>query len=109
VRKDASGKTWLDVIGLKPHKRLAIPLAGSAPISGTIRLILRGRSARGGRLEIHHAVTEAQACVTRPCGLRVIGADKGYTEAFIDSDGDRHGTGLGALLTAKSDSNKVRY
>jgi hypothetical protein len=98
-----------DVIGLKRRKRLAIPLAGRAPISGTIRLILRGQNACGGRLEIHHAVPEAQACVTRPCGLRVIGADKGYTEAFTDSDGDRHGTGLGALLTAKSDSNKVRY
>jgi hypothetical protein len=48
VRNDASGKTWLDVIGLKRHKRLAIPLAGSAPISSTIRLILRGRSAPEG-------------------------------------------------------------
>jgi len=68
VHKDAGGKTWLDVTGLTPHKRLAIPLASSAPISGTIRLALhghnargkgRGQSARGGKLEIHHAVPEA--------------------------------------------------
>jgi hypothetical protein len=118
VRKDTSGKRWLDVIGLTPHKRLAIPLARTAPISGTVRLILRGRNARGkgrgqdargGRLEIHHAVPEAKACVTRPCGLRPIGADKGYTEVFTDSDGDRHGLELGVLLTAKSNANKVRY
>jgi hypothetical protein len=118
VRKDASGKTWLDVIGLTPKNRLAIPLASTAPISGTIRLILcgrnaqgkgRGQSARGGKLEIHYAVPEAKACVTRPCGARTLGADKGYTEVFIDSDGDRHGLGLGAILTAKSDANKIRY
>jgi hypothetical protein len=118
VRKDANGKTWLDVIGLTPKKRLAIPLASTAPMTGTIRLILRGRnasgkgrgqSARGGKLEIHHTVSEAKACVTRPCGTRTLGADKGYTEVFTDSDGDRHGLGLGAMLTAKSDANKVRY
>jgi IS605 OrfB family transposase len=117
VRKDG-GKTWLDVIGLTPHKRLAIPLASTAPITGTIRLILRGRNAsgkgrgqeaRGGKLEIHYAVPEAKACVTRPCGTRTLGADKGYTEVFTDSDGDRHGLELGKLLTAKSDANKVRY
>jgi IS605 OrfB family transposase len=117
VRKDG-GKMWLDVIGLTPHKRLAIPLASTAPITGTIRLILcgrnaqgkgRGQSARGGKLEIHHTVPEATACVTRPCGLREIGADKGYTEVFTDSDGERHGLELGKLLTAKSDANKVRY
>jgi hypothetical protein len=66
-------------------------------------------NARGGRLEIDHAVPEASASVTRPCGLRVIGADKGYTEAFTDSDGERHAIGFGALLTAKSDANKVCY
>jgi hypothetical protein len=122
VRKDAGGRTWLDVIGLTPKKRLAIPLASRVPISGTIRLILRGgcnarhargqdhgQDARGGRLDIHHAVPEAKACVTRPCGLRALGADKGYTEVFTDSDGERHGLGLGALLTAKSDANRVRY
>jgi hypothetical protein len=118
VRTDANGKTWLDVIGLTPHKRLAISLASTAPISGTIRLILRGRNtqgkgrgqqARGGKLEIHHAVPEAKACVTRPCGTCAIGADKGYTEVFTDSDGDRHGLELGKLPTAKSDANTVRY
>jgi hypothetical protein len=95
VRKDAKSKTWLDVMGLTPKQRLTIPLASTAPISGTIRLILRGRNtqgkgrgqeARGGRLEIHHAVLEDETCVTRPCGSRAVGADKGFTEVFTDSD-----------------------
>ncbi len=45
------------------------------------------------------------------CGVREIGADKGYTEVFTDSDGARHGhgLGLGALLSSKSDENNVRY
>jgi hypothetical protein len=63
VRTDVSGKAWLDVTGLTPLERLAIPLANNAAISGTIRrLILHGtgrrrgkRGARGGRLDIHHA------------------------------------------------------
>jgi hypothetical protein len=105
----ARGDTWLDVIGLTPKHRLAIPLNENAKISGTIRLILCRTGRRGGKLEIHHAVPEAQACVARPCGLRVIGADKGYTEVFTDSDGARHGEGLGRMLTTKSDMNKVRY
>jgi hypothetical protein len=118
VRKDATGRIWLDVISPTPHKRLAIPLTTDVPIAGTIRLILRGcnahgtgrgRSARGGKLEIHYAVPEAQACVTRPCGLRAIGADKGYSEVFTDNDGKRHGTGLGTMLSAMTDKNTVRY
>ncbi len=118
MRKDANGKTWLEVMGLTPRGRLAIPLASRAPISGTMRLILcgrntsgkgRGQSARGGKLEIHYAVPEASACATRPCGTRTLGADKGYAEVFTDSDGDRHGRELGTLLTAKSDANNVRY
>jgi IS605 OrfB family transposase len=93
------------VTGLTPLKRLPIPLKSNAEISGTIRLILRGNNA----LEVHHAVPQVKACVTRPCGLRVIAADKSYTEVFTDSDGKRHGEELGTLLTAMSDQNAVRY
>ena len=34
--------------------------------------------------------------------------DKGYTEAYTDSDGERHGEGLGDLLSAESDHRKVK-
>jgi hypothetical protein len=69
----------------------------------------RGQDARGGKLEVHYAVPETKACVTRPCGLRAIGADKGYTEVFTDSDGQRHGQEFGAMRSAMTDKNAVRY
>ena len=34
--------------------------------------------------------------------------DKGYTEAYTDNDGQRHGEGLGDLLAAESDRQKVK-
>ena len=45
-------------------------------------------------------------CSTRPCGDATVGVDKGYTEAYTDSDGERHGKGLGDLLAAESDHQK---
>ena len=45
-------------------------------------------------------------CSTRPCGAATVGVDKGYTEAYTDSDGARHGKGLGDLLAAESDARK---
>ncbi|WP_276940120.1 zinc ribbon domain-containing protein, partial [Ferrimicrobium acidiphilum] len=33
----------------------------------------------------------------------VIAVDKGYTEAFVDSDGEVHGVGLGEIMTEYSD------
>lgn len=52
---------------------------------------------RDGRTEIHY-------CIDKPAGRVVgentIGLDKGYTEAFVDSDGDYHGQGFGNVLSA---------
>lgn len=46
---------------------------------------------------------------TKSCGSQVLGIDKGYTEVFTDSDGDRHGEGLGELLSKESDVLKIKY
>ena len=54
---------------------------------------------RDGRAEIHYATDKDAG---RPHGDQALGIDKGYTEAFTDSDGDEHGTGFGAVLTAYS-------
>ncbi|MCD8503593.1 MAG: transposase, partial [Burkholderiaceae bacterium] len=43
---------------------------------------------KDGFTEIHYATEKGQG---RACGNRVLGIDKGYTEAFTDSDGDHHG------------------
>jgi len=78
--------------GLERGQRIAIPLKGTHLPSGTLRILLRDH----GQVEVHYAVDETQVCSTRPCGEATVGVDKGYTEAYTDSDGERHGEG--ALL-----------
>ncbi|WP_255217788.1 transposase [Paraburkholderia mimosarum] len=60
-----------------------------------LRVILKGES-----VEIHYATEKTAG---RPCGTAEIGVDKGYSEAFTDSDGRHHGDNFGAVLTAHSD------
>ncbi len=57
-----------------------------------------------GFAEIHYAVDKGAG---RPCGRQTIGIDKGYTEAFTDSDGTAHGKAFGAVLTQFSDRVSV--
>ncbi len=99
------GKCWIEVTSLIPRQRIAIPLNTTYPIKGTIRLLLRN-----GRVEVHYTVEPSKCgCNTSPCGQAIIGIDKGYTEAFVDSDGEAHGEGLGEILIAESDYLKVKY
>jgi len=67
-----------------------VDLAGS-----NLRIIVKD-----GFTEIHYA-TEKDA--GRECGDQVLGVDKGYTEAFTDSDGDHHGESFGRVMTEYSD------
>ena len=97
------GRTWLYVKGMARGERIAVPLGGTHVPTGNLRLILWD-----GRVEVHHAVAEHAVCSTRPCGEGEIGVDKGYTEAYTDSDGERHGEGLGDLLARESDHVKVK-
>lgn len=55
---------------------------------------------KDGFTEIHYATEKGQG---RACGNRVLGIDKGYTEAFTDSDGDHHGQDFGQVMTEYSD------
>ena len=50
--------------------------------------------------EIHYSFDKPEG---RICGDKEIGIDKGYSEAFTDSDGEHHGIGFGKVLTAYSD------
>ncbi len=97
-------RAWVYLQGLERGQRIAIPLKGTHLPSGTLRILLRDH----GQVEVHYAVDEAQVCSTRPCGEATVGVDKGYTEAYADSDGERHGEGLGNLLSAESDQRKVK-
>lgn len=60
-----------------------------------LRVILKGEA-----VEIHYATEKTEG---RPCGTAEIGLDKGYSEAFTDSEGNHHGDDFGAVLTAYSD------
>ena len=97
-------RAWLYMQCLERGQRLAIPLRGATLPTGTLRLILQD----DGQVEIHHAVDEDTACSTKPCGSDTVGVDKGYTEAYTDSEGERHGEGLGDLLARESDHVKVK-
>ena len=95
------GYGWIEVLSLVPRKRIAIPLASSHPISGTIRLIVDESG-----VSVHHTI---EVPAGKPCGPKTIGVDRGYTEVFVDSDGEEHGKGLGTVLSAESDHLKLVY
>ncbi len=98
------GRAWIYLQGLERGQRLAIPLRGTHLPTGTLRIILQD----DGQVAIHYAIDEDTACSTKPCGQGELGVDKGYTEAYADSEGERHGEGLGDLLAAESDARKVK-
>lgn len=103
------GRGFVDINGFvipKPARRgkvrrIAIPLRTNWKIEGAIRVILKGSD-----VEVHYGIDAAD---TRPCGSATIGVDKGYTEVLVDSDGESHGVGLGAILSAESDALKTKY
>ena len=55
---------------------------------------------KNGFTEIHYATGKGNG---RHAGTQTLGIDKGYTEAFTDSDGVAHGTAFGEVLTKYSD------
>ena len=61
---------------------------------------------KDGVTEIHYAFKKL---VNRPHGTEIIAVDKGYTEAFMDSDGNEHGAGLGKTMTEYSDETRLRH
>jgi len=96
-----NGKNYIEVISLKRGKRIAIPVGTNYSITGQIRLILRD-----GQVEIHYTIDNTDG---RACGSEKMGIDKGYTEAFVDSDGEFHGKGLGEVLSKESDFLNKKY
>jgi len=55
---------------------------------------------KGDVTEIHSAYEKPAG---RPHGEQALGIDKGYSEAFVDSDGEAHGETFGRILTDYSD------
>ncbi|OCB20033.1 MULTISPECIES: zinc ribbon domain-containing protein [Mycobacterium] len=98
------GNVWLAVPGLVRRQMVRIPLDTTVAPTGTLRIILRNN-----RVEVHYQIDSgSMRSSLRPSGDRVIGVDKGYTEAFTDADGDHHGDGLGERLAAESDHRRIK-
>ncbi|NEP67259.1 MULTISPECIES: zinc ribbon domain-containing protein [unclassified Moorena] len=88
----------LELAGLRRGKRNKITVRSNRKIKGQIRLVYKQLL---GKFEIHFLVD--YGTVEIPANRRAIGVDKGYTEAFYDSDGQAHGKNLGKVATNKSD------
>ncbi|WAN68820.1 zinc ribbon domain-containing protein [Moorena producens JHB] len=97
--KGISRNTYqLELAGLNRGKRNKILVRSNRKIEGQIRLIYN-QSVQG--FEIHILVNHGKVSI--PYHRPPIGVDKGYTEAFFDSEGKVHGKGLGKLASEKSD------
>ena len=100
-----SGKAWIHVMSLERGKRIGIPLNTNKLPSGTLRLIIREDI-----VEVHTTVEVTSLDRSmKSCGSKTIGVDKGYSEVFTDSEGYKHGEGLGVLLSSESDYLKTKY
>lgn len=73
-------------MSLKRSRCITILLKATHLLSGTLRILLQDN----GQVKIHHAVDEEQVCSTRQATVRL---DKGYTEAYTDSEEEWYGQG----------------
>ncbi len=96
-----NGQAWIKIPSLEKRKRIAIPLNTTEAPTGTLRLIFRNEC-----VEVHYSVKIEQK---QNCGTAILGIDKGYTEVYVDSDGEHHGTKLGKTLSSESDYQKQKY
>ncbi|NET83892.1 MAG: transposase [Moorea sp. SIO1F2] len=88
----------LELAGLRRGKRNKIVVKSNRKIKGQIRLIYNTDI---GHFEIHFLADHGTIDI--PANRKAVGIDKGYTEAFYDSEGQAHGKGLGKVTTQKSD------
>jgi hypothetical protein len=85
------GNTYLKIPSLIRGKPICIPLNSSIMLRGTLRIILKN-----GIVYIHYTMDKLSH---KPCGDLIIGVDKGYTEAFADSENNFYGENFGKVLT----------
>ena len=100
---ELNGQVWLKIPSLVPRQTIKIPLNTTMDYApkGTLRLIMKDQ-----KVEVHF---QEEVEVEQSCGDQVIGVDKGYTEAFVDSDNDHYGEGLGVLISKESDYLNAKY
>ena len=89
--KGIDGNTWLKIPSLVRGKMICIPLNSNITLKGCLRLLLKD-----GLVYVHHSIDKKHL---KECGDLIVGVDKGYTEAFADSEGKFHGKDFGKILT----------
>lgn len=89
--KGKDGNTWLKVPSFTRGKQVCVPLNSKVTLQGCLRLILKD-----GVVEVHYVIEQKKFA---PSGDEIIGVDKGYSEAFADSEGNFHGKEFGKILT----------
>ncbi len=94
------GNTWLKVPSFTRGSPIAVPLNSKVKLSGCLRLILKD-----GVVHVHKTIEKAS---NKKCGDAIIGVDKGYSEAFADSEGNFYGDEFGKVLTESGDKIKHR-
>ncbi|SMF85226.1 transposase, partial [Pseudobacteriovorax antillogorgiicola] len=94
------GNTWLKVPTFERGRKLCIPLNSNIKLKGCLRLIMKD-----GYVQIHYAIKQKKFA---KCGDEILGIDKGYSEAFADSEGDFYGENLGKVLTSETENRNRR-
>jgi len=90
-----NGNTWLKIPSFTRGKPICVPLNSNIKLQGMLRLILKD-----GIVYVHYTINQKQY---QACGDQIIGVDKGYTEAFADSEGNFYGESFGELLGKYTD------
>jgi putative transposase len=105
VTASATGRQQIAVMGFTPRKRITIPLLGTGPISGNIRVIMEP----GARTCEIHTIFELKVPSEPPAGNDA-GADIGQSEVLTDDHGKRYGKQFGKFLAraSKIDLDKGR-
>src|SRR5262249_47897353 len=86
----------LTISSLEKGKRIFIPLQGEGEIRGNIRILLDPESRK---IEAH---ISSEVKVRANASEKVIAADAGLTEVFVDDEGNHYGKELGDTLKKAS-------
>jgi hypothetical protein len=95
-----NGNTWLKIPSFIRGKPICVPLNSNIKLQGMLRLILKD-----GIVFVHYTINQKQY---QASGEQIIGVDKGYTEAFADSEGNFYGENFGKLLGKYTDKVNSR-
>jgi len=92
-----TGCQQIKVMGIKPHKRILIPLLGTTAISGNIRVVMEP----GARVVEIHTTFGLHTPSDAPDGGDA-SVDVGQTEVFTDDHGKSYGNKFGKFLEQAS-------